>query len=325
MQKKVRSSGRHWRIAWLASRGSQLLADASDVSYSLWFAEGCRFLISFLTYAFIHSLAWQWTSNTKDFTPRPVSHHRIKDEETTSPSTWHCPQAPKQRLTMAALWSLLFLVWVNIHPPIMSVCLMPTRPSTRQSSEICFEDYNNTDPNIVNHKIDITEPTSYTAHLDPDYQDSANESSSEPVLESRTNSIQSQLPSRKLNSYHHHYQHHPHHPHHHQQQQLNRPKSSSLFIPVAAYSITKKKPKKKPKIKSVPKMSASTVSVRRKRPNIVYEEASSDEDNEEQGEEPDLDGEGTEDDYEMRKVRIRYLFNWWNWKWTVIDILHFTF
>lgn len=199
---------------------------------------------------------------------------------------------------MAALWSLLLLVWVNIHPPITSVCLMPTRPSTKQSSEICFEDYNNTDPNIVNHKIDISEP-SYPVHLEPDYQDSVNESNFEPVLESRTNSIQSQLPSRKFNSYHHHYQHYPQ-----PQQQSNRPKSSSLFIPVAAYSITKKKPKKKFKIKSVPKMSASTVSVRRKRPNIVYEEATSDEDNEEHGEETDLDGEGTEDDYEMRKVKI---------------------
>lgn len=218
----------------------------------------------------------------------------IKDEKTTSPNI-------KKWLTMAALWSLLLLIWVNIHPPIMSVCLMPTRPSTRQSNEICFEDYNNTDPNIVNHKIDITEP-SYTTHLEPDYQDSANESNFEPVLESRTNSIQSQLPPRKFNSYHHHYQHHPHH-----HQPLNRPKSSSLFIPVAAYSITKKKPKKKPKIKSVPKMSASTVSVRRKRPNIVYEEATSEEDNDEQGEEPDLDGEGTEDDYEMRKVKINNL------------------
>ena len=199
---------------------------------------------------------------------------------------------------MAALWPLLFLLWVNIHPPIASVCLMPARPSSRPSSEICFEDYNNTDPNIVNHRIDAPEP-SYTTHVEP-YQDSANESNSEPVLESRTNSIQSQLPMRKPYSYHHTH----HQQHQHQHQQLNRPKSSSLFIPVAAYSITKKKPKKKIKVKSVPKMSASTVSVRRKRPNIVYEEASSDEENDDQGgEETDLDGEGTEDDYEMRKVK----------------------
>lgn len=175
---------------------------------------------------------------------------------------------------------------------------MPARPSSRPSSEICFEDYNNTDPNIVNHRIDAPEP-SYTTHVEP-YQDSANESNSEPVLESRTNSIQSQLPMRKPYSYHHTH----HQQHQHQHQQLNRPKSSSLFIPVAAYSITKKKPKKKIKVKSVPKMSASTVSVRRKRPNIVYEEASSDEENDDQGgEETDLDGEGTEDDYEMRKVK----------------------
>lgn len=192
---------------------------------------------------------------------------------------------------MADLWPLLLLGLLNIHHLVLGVCLMPTRPSSPSTNEICFEEFNNTDPNIVNHKIDFASQI-YSPQLESQYNTS--ETNLEPVLESRASPIQSQLPTRQQNHYHLH-------------QSSGRPKGSSLFIPVAAYSITKRKPKKKLKVRTGTKMSASTMSVRRKRPNVIYEEAYSDE---EKAVDPkddiDLDGEGTEDDYEMRKESAVY-------------------
>lgn len=93
-----------------------------------------------------------------------------------------------------------------------------------------------------------------------------------------------------------------------------------MFIPVAAYSITKRKPKRRkpqftasrPNYSDRPtrhKMSASTLSVRQKqRPNVVYkdEEDANGEDGDEQTTPTDENDDESDDDYEMRKESAVY-------------------
>ena len=209
----------------------------------------------------------------------------------------------------ALLWPLCALVLLTIRPSLC-VCLMPTRPSSPSTNEICFDDYNNTDPNIVNHKIDKPPESMVTPNYSstyPQYFSHSSTESSESMrpYESRANpqihSIQNLLPKRRR----------PNRPAIQSSRGRTKAKGSSMFIPVAAYSITRQKPKKKrPKVQIGSRMSASTMSVHRKqRPNIVYEEANSDEDPDEQeDQEEDLVNadESEADDYEMRKESAVY-------------------
>ncbi|KAI2799088.1 hypothetical protein BLOT_014917, partial [Blomia tropicalis] len=85
-----------------------------------------------------------------------------------------------------------------------------------------------------------------------------------------------------------------------------------MFIPVAAYSVTKRRPKNKRKKQTMSgqqmfgtqKMSASSISsVRQKRPTVVYDDQNGDNDNDDSGDDGD---EETDDDYEMRKESAVY-------------------
>ena len=163
---------------------------------------------------------------------------------------------------------------------------------------------NSTDPNIVNHRLEHSnasmgssnewQPLPIVAHQHNDTKFVLSESRSRPRVNLEPGRQEYFVTTKRGGS------RRKYNPQSHFVRVRNGKEGRKpLFIPVAAYSITKKRPKKKTPVSSVKqKMAASTISVNQKR---LYED-SEDESDDESGVEYD----DPEDEYEMRKESAVY-------------------
>ena len=200
------------------------------------------------------------------------------------------------------LWPPLSIL-VLVIGSSQCVCLVASPTSF---NHLCLED-NQTDPNIVNHRIDSDDNNNNFedenfSHPHPNENFLLSESRNKVNFITGHSRLHPGPFGQKLGSLNKKVKE-PHYPlrHYGEQQQNQRRKDGSMFIPVAAYSITKRKPKHK-KQNQHQKMSASTISVRQKRPNVMYTVDNSADDGDD---EPDEEEEEN-DDYEMRKESAVY-------------------
>ena len=201
-------------------------------------------------------------------------------------------------------WPPLCLL-VSLLRSIVCICLVSS--STSSLNHICF-DNNETNSRLMNHRLEHTDhvnlsepiqrsdndhftsesrvkndiiPLHYVVKTSPD------KLNNRPRIQKATKYIVATSDNRNRNK-------------------------KPMFIPVAAYSVTKRRPKNKRKKQTMSgqqmfgtqKMSASSISsVRQKRPTVVYDDQNGDNDNDDSGDDGD---EETDDDYEMRKESAVY-------------------